>query len=265
MNFWNKMNNRDFTIKKYKELLIALKENEYKTIIPYESSYSWCQNEGKKFLILRHDIDKNCKIVVEFAKLEKKYNFRGIYYFRKINDQFDANTIKIVSALQHEIGYHYEALTKTKGNVEKAIEIFSNELKELREIVPVHTICMHGAPLKKWDNRRLWKKYNYHDFDIQFEPYFDVDFNQVFYLTDTGRHWNGKKTNLRDRANMNLEFRFKSTADIIHAMNNDELAHKLMINCHPHRWNDKYLPWLKELIWQNIKNLGKIILIKIRK
>ena len=55
---------------------------------------------------------------------------------------------------------------------------------------PVKTICMHGSPLSKWDNRDLWKRYNYRDFGIIAEPYFDLDFDEVFYITDTGRSWN---------------------------------------------------------------------------
>ena len=63
----------------------------------------------------------------------------------------------------------------------------------------VKTICMHGSPLSKWDNRDLWKKYDYRDFGIIAEPYFDVDFDEVFYLTDTGRRWDGDKVSVRDK------------------------------------------------------------------
>ena len=29
------------------------------------------------------------------------------------------------------------------------------------------------------------------------------------------------------------------------------------LNIHPQRWTDKPLPWVKELVWQNVKNLVK--------
>ena len=58
---------------------------------------------------------------------------------------------------------------------------------------------MHGSPLSKWDNRDLWKRYDYRDFGIIAEPYFDVDFNEVLYLTDTGRRWNNSKASVRDK------------------------------------------------------------------
>ena len=58
---------------------------------------------------------------------------------------------------------------------------------------------MHDSPLSKYDNRLLWKYYNYRDYGIIGEPYFDIDFNDVFYLTDTGRRWDGEKVSVRDK------------------------------------------------------------------
>ena len=37
------------------------------------------------------------------------------------------------------------------------------------------------------------------DFGIIAEPYFDVDFDDVLYLTDTGRRWDGDEFNIRDK------------------------------------------------------------------
>ena len=33
----------------------------------------------------------------------------------------------------------------------------------------------------------LWEKYDYRDFGIIGEPYFDINFEEVLYLTDTGQ------------------------------------------------------------------------------
>ena len=63
----------------------------------------------------------------------------------------------------------------------EAFRDFKENLEKLRKLYPVKTICMHGSPLSKWDNRDLWTKYDYRDFGIIGEPYFDVDFNEVFY------------------------------------------------------------------------------------
>ena len=46
---------------------------------------------------------------------------------------------------------------------------------------------MHGSSLSKWDSKNLWKKYNYTDYGIIGESYFDIDFSKVLYLADTGK------------------------------------------------------------------------------
>jgi len=57
---------------------------------------------------------------------------------------------------------------------------------------------------------------------------------------------------------------FHSAQDIIDYIENDTFPKQAMLNFHPQRWNDKPIPWLKELIWQNVKNQGKRMLLAIR-
>ena len=57
------------------------------------------------------------------------------------------------------------------------------------------------------------------------------------------------------------KYRFHSTFDIINAAENNKLPDKIMITIHPQRWTDKPLPWLKELVWQNVKNVVKRVVV----
>ncbi|WP_291319188.1 hypothetical protein [Desulfonatronospira sp.] len=43
-----------------------------------------------------------------------------------------------------------------------------------------------------------------------------------------------------------------------------QLPEKIMINVHPQRWHDAPLPWLKELVGQNVKNVVKAVVVKRR-
>jgi len=38
-----------------------------------------------------------------------------------------------------------------------------------------------------------------------------------------------------------------------------------MLNFHPQRWNDAFVPWVKEIMLQNMKNQAKLLLILLRK
>ncbi len=122
---------------------------------------------------------------------------------------------------------------------------------------------MHGSPLSKYDNRKLWDKYTYRDYDVVAEPYFDIDFNQVFYITDTGRKWDGNKVSVRDKVASKFDLLFHSTDELIAAFNDEKLPNQIMQNIHPQRWSNNRLEWIQELVLQNIKNsIKKAIFVK---
>jgi len=242
----------------------------------FQTFVDFIQKSLIKTIILRHDVDKLAENSLVTAKLENEIGIKGSYYFRAIPESWDENIIKEISALGHEIGYHYEnlsAMSKARGVrseeqlFELAFDDFKRNLEKLRALAPVRTICMHGSPLSKWDSRDLWKKYDYKSLGIVGEPYFDIDFSQVFYLTDTGRRWDGYKVSVRDKIPKYQDqwdkdgFVFHSTQDIINAANERRLPSQIMITVHPQRWTDKPLPWMKELVWQGIKNQVKRLIV----
>lgn len=249
----------DFTVTKYKELLESLKAQDY----TFQSFHDFMKSGNPKSIILRHDVDLLPHNSLVFAKIQNQNKIKGVYYFRAVPESWDEKIITEISSLGHEIGYHYECLTTTNGDLEKGILDFDKNLKALRKLAPVTTICMHGSPMSKYDSKDLWKKYRYQDFGIIAEPYFDVDFKNVFYLTDTGRKWDGDKVSVRDKVNSGFDLSFHSTDEIIEAAKNNTLPSQMMFTFHPQRWNDNKNLWVKELIVQNIKNqIKKLFFVK---
>lgn len=252
--------NRDFTLKKYKELLLTALDGGY-VLTSYQDYILNGSNYSKAF-ILRHDVDDRPLHSLQTAMLEKELSAKGSYYFRIVKKSFQPGIIQTIANMGHEIGYHYEDIALAKGNLEKAFQLFKKNLEKVRKYYPVKTICMHGSPLSKWDNRILWKKYNYREMGIIGEPYFDIDFNKVFYITDTGRNWNKSKSSIRDKVNSNFNFNIKSTADVITLIKKGKLPSVIMLNIHPQRWTDNYFLWTKEYILQSVKNIVKRQLVK---
>jgi hypothetical protein len=166
---------------------------------------------------------------------------------------------------------------------------------------------MHGSPLSRYDNRKIWEQFDYRKYGIIGEPYFDVDFSKVLYLTDTGRRWDGEHVSIRDKVmtvqdqrpkikdqkedgSSNVPLRLAlpklcrlagmlsegergqgedlkkpslhSTFNIIHAANAGSLTAQLMITVHPQRWDNRMLPWIKELILQSAKNGVKGFIVR---
>ncbi|GGX04180.1 hypothetical protein [Aquimarina muelleri] len=241
----------DFTVNKYNTLLKSLADQNY----TFQTFDEFITAPSPRSIILRHDVDLLPYNSLAFAKIQAENNISGTYYFRAVPESWNEEVILEIFDLGHEIGYHYECLTTCNGDLKKGIKDFEDNLTALRKLVPVSTICMHGSPMSKHDSKDLWKTYDYKNYDIIAEPYFDVDFEKVFYLTDTGRRWDGHKVSVRDRVKTSFNETFHSTDNIINVI--DTLPDTIMFTFHPQRWNDNRLLWTKELISQNTKNIVK--------
>jgi hypothetical protein len=250
----------DFTIKKYTEILDCLVSNGYS----FQSLEDFFQNPVEKVVILRHDVDRSPHLSLNTARLENSLGIRGTYYFRIVKESNDPGVIKEIAEMSHEIGYHYEDLALSKGIHEDAIMTFESNLDYFRNFYPVKTISMHGSPVSKWDNRDLWYNYSYRDFGIIAEPYFDIDYTNLLYLTDTGRKWNGDRSSVRDKVFQEnykeLKERLKNSDNILAAASEKKLPEQLMITIHPQRWSDDLFIWMWEYMSQSVKNVLKTLI-----
>ena len=253
---------RDFTLSLYRTFLkTALSKGYYLTTF---KDFISNNHHHKKVMILRHDVDTDPGNSLKTAMIQHDLGVKGSYYFRIVPSSFDTHYIQKIRDLGHEIGYHYEDMTIARGDISKAINLFRENLMKIRRYYPVETICMHGSPLSKWDNRELWKQYDYKEFGILAEPYFDLDFHKVLYITDTGRSWNNIKASIRDNVNSSYKYSFKSTYDLIEALKKNNLPPVIMQNIHPERWHDNLYKWSYHYLTQNVKNQAKKLLKKYR-
>ena len=294
----------DFTIRSWMRLLEALQKRGY----AFQTFSDFLEKPAKRSVILRHDVDRLPGNALRFARTEHELGIKGTYYFRIVPESNHPGIIREIASLGHEIGYHYEDLSliysrqrKTKnlflhrfsfrdGKLygtrkdksddpsifEQAIRSFSANLEYFRRFYPVTSVCMHGNPLSPLDNRALWEHYDYREYGIRGEPYFDLDFSRVLYLTDTGRKWNGEQVSVRDVPYTRKEdetgkqplagnFSFRTTPGITRAALHNKLPDHIMFTFHPQRWTDRLLPWMKELIGQRTKNAAKFFLAKKRR
>lgn len=302
-----------------KQLAVRVKNDANLERNPHSSKLnahsSQLKTHSLKLCILRHDVDRRPNNALAIAKLENELGIKSTYYFRIVPESFNEDIIKKIVDMGHEIGYHYEEIdiasrqSSVIGNrsqvnsnlfnknstdnsspltddlVHKAYELFKENLAKLRRIADVKTICMHGSPFSKYDNKMLWEKFDYKELGLLGEPYFDIDWNEFGYLTDTGRRWDGESVSVRDKVlkspesndqdqksgvnnsesidvgqriqNIGHNNTYRSTFDIITALEKDRFYTKVMINTHPERWNDNFFWWMQQLVTQNIKNVIK--------
>ena len=246
----------DFTLKKYSKLLDAF--NDYGYEIVTFSEYLKGQ-VGEKFVIMRHDVDELANNALRMAQIEKNKDIKATYFFRIVKQSNKPKVIRQIAAMGHEIGYHYEDLSSAEGNFERAIDSFSKNLKYFRNYYPVQTTCMHGSSTSKYDNRTLWKRYRLEDYGLIGEPYLSVDFDKVFYMTDTGYAWDGGKYATRDVVENKFSLTFHSTDEIIASIKAGNFPKQSMILAHT-LWTDSISEWsylhLREFVRNNIKRLA---------
>lgn len=252
---------KDFTVYAYKEMLDALILAGYE----FRTFRDYLKNPLGKVVILRHDVDKKPGNSQRFAEIEHDRGLKSSYYFRVVTESLQVDKLLAIKKLGHEIGYHYEDMDPAKGDPEKAIKSFERNLEHLRKLAPIETICMHGSPLSKYDNKDLWKHFDYRKYGIIGEPYFDIDYSKLFYITDTGRKWNNRDASIRDKVESPYEIEVKSTQHFIELIRAGSMPKQMMINTHPQRWNDDLLPWVVELVSQTVKNRVKRMLARRKK
>lgn len=247
----------DFTIKSYRKLLEILKQKGYS----FYTFEEYCDGKASgKYIILRHDVDEMAQNALSLAKIEAKMGIRATYNFRIVKQSNQPEIIKQIVELGHELGYHYEDLAFSDGDYEKAIKTFKENLSYFRTFSSVRTVCMHGSSTSKHDNRSIWKKSNLKDEGLIGEPYLTIDFNQIFYLTDTGYCWDGSKVAVRDIVVSPFKQSYHLTKEIISAVELEEFPEKAMILAHT-LWTNKISLWLfifiRELLRNKVKKISR--------
>ncbi len=157
----------------YERILQSARDNgyEFHTMLSFEDVIANGIDEGRKYLILRRDIDTaDFKILRKMLLLEKKYGARATYYFRW-------NTLNV--KLMHEIAdaggeasYHFEEIAsycykhhikdknKMLHHIEDIRDLFIKQYERFKKRtgLPCLTVASHGDYMNtrfKYQNKEL--------------------------------------------------------------------------------------------------------------
>lgn len=254
--------NLDFTLEKYAQLCETLQHLSC-PVMTVKQFLEAGQPQSLVF-VLRHDVDRSLPSAMRMANLEAAYGIQATYYVRTTRSVFRPPEIRYLSRLGHEVGYHYEVLARAKGNIQQAIRLFEQELEHFRRILPVDTISMHGSPLTPWNNLDLWQTYDFKDYGLVGEAYLSIDYSNLYYFTDTGRSWDARRYNLRDRvASLKPKQKVATTDDLINFLARTGNG-PVIINAHPNRWAKGWLTWGIGVVSDWTINQGKWVVSLLR-
>jgi hypothetical protein len=231
----------DFTLEKYAQLCETIQQLDC-PVMTVRDFLEAGQPKGLR-VILRHDVDRRMDAALRMAELESRYDIAATYYVRTTRAVFKPAALRRLHQLGHEVGYHYEVLAKAKGDEQQAIALFEQELERFREIVPVETISMHGSPLSPWNNLDLWKWFDVGDYGVLGGAVLNINGENLYYFTDTGRSWDAGKHNLRDRMAARQPSRQVDITDDLIAFLKGTPDCPIYISAHPNRWAENWLTW----------------------
>ena len=254
------MMEKDFSFDIYRDLITQIQRADFKILTVRE--FLLRQGGDGPFVILRHDVDRRPENALQMAIAESSIGIHSTYYFRIRKRGFDKGIIKKVSALNHEIGYHYEALDKAGGDVKQAGRIFKQELSELRRWADVDTACMHGNPLTRWNNLDFWQHFSLAQFKLQGEAYLSIHDPNLYYATDTGRGWNRDRYNLKDlftSTSVKSLPPVASTRLLMDLIGTQDYP-KIYLQIHPNRWSWLNSQWYRQWGEDLCLNWAKLLL-----
>ena len=88
---------KDFTLKKYRELLVAFKNAGYE-FYTFEQYLNKLNSLAEKFIVLRHDVDLKVDNSVATAMVENELGINSTYYFRVIPESNQPDKIKKIAS-----------------------------------------------------------------------------------------------------------------------------------------------------------------------
>ena len=247
----------DFTFKSYQAMVLAFQQAGYR--FQTFEEFVTQPNDGKT-VIMRHDVDELAWNALKMAQLENRLGIRSTYFFRIVKQSNVPEVIEQVVKLGHEVGYHYEDLALAEGDVLKAMQSFVANLNYFRQYYPVRSACMHGSSTSAYDNRLLWENRQLSDFGLIGEPYLSIDFDKVFYMTDTGYAWDGGKYATRDIVESGFGLKFHTTQQVVDCICEGCFPEKTLILAHT-LWTDRMMQWtwlhLREFFRNHLKLLAQ--------
>jgi hypothetical protein len=248
------------TLNKYIRMLEALKSNGF-SLEPVENYFESTQSPT---IYIRHDVDRMASRALKMAVAESNIGVFSTYYFRCTADSiFPERFIREIDDMGHRIGYHYEVFSRAGGDPKKAIELFRRDLESLRKIATIDTAAAHGAPLSAVSNMMGGQTIDMKEFDLLGEVYIDIDYNNVLYLSDSGGVF-GSKHNLRDWSDgMNYTTPTK-VENLAHVLKPQKYKFAVM-GCHPERYPHNLIGFIQASATDNLINIAKTILKKVRK
>jgi len=174
---------RDYRLANYKRFLEGL-QSELFDIRVIDDYIAETLSQNKVNVFIRHDVDISLKRTLRMAEVERGLGIHSTYLFRMYAERYSfEEAIPIIRKLAEwgfDTGLHYETLSKMSGDKDRALQLFEENIRDIRKIAPVNIVAAHGQ--RNYKNREIWK-----DIDkdaLHIKSLYDMDSDM--YISDAG-------------------------------------------------------------------------------
>ncbi|MBE6534669.1 MAG: hypothetical protein E7678_06880 [Ruminococcaceae bacterium] len=223
-----------------------------------------------KFMVLKHDVETDVKKAYTLAEIENKYSHKGTYYVQAylLDKTENVELLQKMQRMGHEISYHYDVLDSSKGDIDKAISEFDDNLKKFESCgFEIKTLCQHGNPIVErvgyhsnrdfLRNERVQALYPEKcDVMVDLKTKAGVDYD---YYSDAGRKFkfifdpiNNDIVNSDDK---NISYK---NLDVLYDVISSSDS-SVIISTHPHRWTKSKIKYVfKTCVFKCVKTVAKL-------
>lgn len=258
----------DFTCGKYEELCRTIAASRYSAVTLAGYLRLNHDRNSKPYIIMRHDIDRSPRRALDAALIEHRHGIAATYYFRNQKGTYVPDLLDKIASLGHEIGLHYETVDKCRGDAASARALFQEELGLFRSRYEINTVCAHGNPLTRFDNKDIWKTASLSDFGLLGEAFLSLDYERFAYFSDSGRTWlNSESQKMPGKDCVKTAFgqwQPKTSDDVIEIIREGKLPN-ICILTHPERWTAGAAAFAGRYVLDTAFSWGKTAIHNYRK
>lgn len=222
---------------------------------------------SSRYVNIKHDVESVPSKALDLARIEAKYGHCATYYVQAyLLTDSNKDILKEIQSLGHEVTYHHDVMDCAKGDIQIAMTIYKENVAKFEQFgFPVVTVCQHGNPSSKYENRDFFRS------DLIQEHFpsqsdIMVDFmikakSQYTYISDVGMEFK-IVTDPVNSDKLKDDEKYIVLGDAMHVIEHiiTHPDNSYIVSAHPHRYNKNRLSAaLRKMLFQMLKGVAKVL------
>lgn len=226
-------------------------------------------DKGFRFVNLKHDVESQPQKALDLARIEHKYGHCATYYVQAyLMTESNKSIFQEIQKLGHEVTYHHDVIDGAKGELAKAISIYTTNIDKFKSLgFNIQTVCQHGNPVSDYDNRDFFRSRlvqenfpNHSDIMVDFMHKIG---QKYIYISDVGMGFKIviDPLNLEKRSESEKYIILGDLNNVINELQSNPNA-SYIVSAHPHRYNKSLLKsTMRKYLFKIIKVVAKTLFL----